>query len=235
MSDSSGAVDVDNVDKNDNFVDAQQPTEPNHDMTATTSNYVYIQDSEYAWIPCRVEKTTTEEDGNQVAHVVIPEYKDEKSIQSDGGRRAKRFRKEIIQLKLYPNSALPLQNVDEQGNLKQVDDMVDLSFLHEAAIMYNLKARHVIGKPYTRTGDIVIACNPYQWILELYSEEKRHEYASALIWEETTTTPSSGGGIGDPRANIEPHVYEASSLAYRGLAVDGEDQSILVSGESGAG
>ena len=98
--------------------------------------------------------------------------------------------------------------------------------------MYNLKARHVIGKPYTRTGDIVIACNPYKWMLELYSEEKRHEYASALIWE---STHDATEGAGDPRSYIEPHVYEASSLAYRGLAVEGEDQSILVSGESGAG
>ena len=39
----------------------------------------------------------------------------------------------------------------------------------------------------------------------------------------------------DPKSQVEPHVYETSSLAYRGLAVDGENQSILVSGESGAG
>ncbi len=39
----------------------------------------------------------------------------------------------------------------------------------------------------------------------------------------------------DPKSEVDPHVYETSSLAYRGLAVDGQDQSILVSGESGAG
>ena len=39
----------------------------------------------------------------------------------------------------------------------------------------------------------------------------------------------------DPKSEVEPHVYETSSLAYRGLAVDGQNQSILVSGESGAG
>jgi myosin-5 len=40
---------------------------------------------------------------------------------------------------------------------------------------------------------------------------------------------------GDPRDEMEPHVYECSSLAYKGLAFGGTNQSILVSGESGAG
>lgn len=98
-----------------------------------TTNHVYIRDDAYAWIPARVEKIEQEGDNEAApkAHVVIPEYKDERSIQSDGGRKAKRFRKEVINLKDYPNQALPLANVDEHGNLKPVEDMVDLSFLHE--------------------------------------------------------------------------------------------------------
>lgn len=97
--------------------------------------------------------------------------------------------------------------------------------------MYNLKKRHVRGVPYTRTGDIVIACNPYKWYHELYSEEKRHWYAQRLVWQRNYKLDV----VKDIRSTMPPHVYEASSLAYRGLAADGEDQSILVSGESGAG
>jgi myosin-5 len=52
-------------------------------------------------------------------------------------------------------------------------------------------------------------------------------YAEKLVWNATKDV--------DPRASVDPHVYETSSLAYRGLAADGQDQSILVSGESGAG
>jgi len=40
---------------------------------------------------------------------------------------------------------------------------------------------------------------------------------------------------GDSKSGLDPHVYEVSALSYRGLAVDGCQQSILVSGESGAG
>jgi myosin V len=90
-----------------------------------------------------------------------------------------------------------------------------------------LKLRHAREKPYTRTGDIVIAVNPYQWYHELYTEEKRCYYANRLVWEQSDE---------DPRAVMEPHVYEVSALAYKGLAMgEEEDQSILVSGESGAG
>jgi myosin V len=93
--------------------------------------------------------------------------------------------------------------------------------------LYNLKLRHVREKPYTRTGDIVIAVNPYQWYHELYTEEKRYYYANRLLWEQSEE---------DARATMEPHVYEVSALSYKGLAMgEQEDQSILVSGESGAG
>lgn len=37
------------------------------------------------------------------------------------------------------------------------------------------------------------------------------------------------------RLGHEPHIYEVSASAYRGLTLDGKDQTILVSGESGAG
>jgi len=188
-----------------------------------TSNNVYIRSEEYAWIPARVVDIVD----HDIANVSLPLYKDEQLIQSDGGKKAIKFDRLAVKLTDYANKALPLQNVDENGMLNEVEDMVDLPFLHEAAILYNLKARHMRGKPYTRTGDIVIAVNPYQWMTELYNEERRTLYAEKLVWEMITE--------GDPRTLVEPHVYETSSLSYRGLALDGIDQSILVSGESGAG
>jgi myosin-5 len=92
--------------------------------------------------------------------------------------------------------------------------------------LYNLKERHRSGKPYTRTGDIIIAVNPFQWFTEIYTEKVRSRYARVLVWDNDD---------GDPRSTVEPHVYETSALSYKGLAFDGNDQSILVSGESGAG
>jgi myosin-5 len=99
-------------------------------------------------------------------------------------------------------------------------------FDFQAAILYNLKLRHINEKPYTRTGDIVIAVNPYKWHDHLYTEQKRNHYSNRLVWE-----PSDC----DPRGTLDPHIYEVSALSYKGLAFEGADQSILVSGESGAG
>jgi len=60
----------------------------------------------------------------------------------------------------------------------------------------------------------------------LYTEEKRSLYSNKLVWLDTDK---------DMREEIDPHVYEVSALTYKGLAFGGIDQSVLVSGESGAG
>ena len=107
--------------------------------------------------------------------------------------------------------------------------------------MYNIKDRHVQSLPYTRTGDIVLAVNPYKWFHDLYSFKQRQLYAQALVWNSGAQQSSSLSSSEkkeaavDPRTFLHPHVYEASCLAYKGLFRQGEDQSILVSGESGAG
>ena len=90
----------------------------------------------------------------------------------------------------------------------------------------NLKFRHANDTPYTRTGDIIISLNPYQWLQELNTQNQRNTFAQKLIWE------TAGR---DPRGEMDPHVYETAALSYKGIAIDGNNQSILVSGESGAG
>lgn len=190
------------------------------DGSGATSGNVYVFDKELAWLPARL----VSQEGDS-AVVSIPTYADEGSILTDGGKGAKSWREEKISLKNYPGKQLPLQNL-KGGKLVMVQDMVDLPFLHEAAILYNLKDRHTRAFPYTRTGDIVIAVNPYQWLTDIYTEEVQKKYSNRLVWDASES---------DARKGLEPHVYESSALSYKGLAVDGMNQSILVSGESGAG
>ena len=99
---------------------------------AATSNNVYVLSEEHAWVPARVVTTN-----GDTATVSIPLYKDEQLIQSDGGHYAKGFERKDISLNEYSGKVLPLQNVDEHGVLKQVQDMVDLPFLHEVSRKMN--------------------------------------------------------------------------------------------------
>jgi myosin-5 len=113
---------------------------------------------------------------------------------------------------------LPLQNIDtsEEG----VADMTRLNHLHEPAILFNLRQRFLVkGFPYTYTGDIVIALNPYRW-LDLYSPSIAARYAGMQHGQ---------------RSSEPPHVFSTSAIAFHGLKSTGRNQSILVSGESGAG
>jgi len=190
-------------------------------MGGEKESYIFIRDPEYAWIPAVKQSSN-----DKTAQVRVPQYPSEQATICDGGASAKGWEEEEVPLKEYNRGVLPMQNVDGNGYLKTYPDMVNLPFLHEAALLYNLKERHRAGKPYTRTGDIIIATNPFKWFTEIYTEKVRNRYARVLVWDNTE---------GDPRSTIEPHVYETSALSYKGLAFDGNDQSILVSGESGAG
>ena len=94
-----------------------------------TANHVYILHPEHAWIPAQVVERPTPTS----AVVSVPLYSQQQAIVCDGGRTARKWDKLTIQLEDYPNHALPLQNVDGQGTLQVVEDMVDLPFLHEVS------------------------------------------------------------------------------------------------------
>ena len=90
-----------------------------------TSNHVYIRHDEHGWIPGRLLETS-----NLTAVVSVLPYTNQQDIGSLKLVK-KPAQKVTVNLQEYPNQALLLQNVNEDGKLQQVDDMVDLPFLHE--------------------------------------------------------------------------------------------------------
>ena len=120
---------------------------------------VYIQSKDSVWVPALQLKSH-----NGRATVSVPKFKNERDMLNCAkASRTLKYETQVVDLKDYENGVLPMQNVDSNGNVEDYKDMVDLPFMNEAAILYNLKVRHIREKPYTRTGDIVIAMNPYQW------------------------------------------------------------------------
>jgi hypothetical protein len=90
--------------------------------------FVFLKDPEYAWIPAKLLKSS----GN-VADVQIPQYKDEQYTICDGGKGAKSWIEAEVDLSDYAKGVLPMQNVDEAGNMTCFADMVNLPFLHEVS------------------------------------------------------------------------------------------------------
>lgn len=104
-----------------------------------------------------------------------------------------------------------------------LSDLVALPHLDEAAILEALRRRFELDLPYTLCGQICVSVNPFKW-LPLYSEELVQQFHSA----------------DNPFAELPPHLYAIVHAAHRSLlaALEGgtpPSQSILVSGESGAG
>jgi myosin heavy subunit len=126
----------------------------------------------------------------------------------------------IVRLKDFKNSELP------KVNREVVADLVNMKYLHEPGVLVNLISRLKEGKPYTRSRDVIISMNPFRWLEHLYTETTQKYYARKIVWQISKN---------DPRRGLEPHIYEVSSLSYAELAFRGNNQSILITGESGSG
>ncbi|XP_047336364.1 myosin-6-like [Impatiens glandulifera] len=98
-----------------------------------------------------------------------------------------------------------------------VDDMTTLAYLHEPGLLQNLKSRYDINEIYTYTGNILIAVNPFRKLPHLYDSHMMAQYKGAALGE------------------LSPHPFAVADVAYRQMINEGISQSILVSGESGAG
>lgn len=190
---------------------------------STTGSRVYVRNSLYGWVPA----TILEKDDQEGIATVRLEWPDpETTILVKGEAET------VVTVDIgdYPDGSLPLQN-RETGSNKC--DLVDLEHLHEAAVLYTLQQRHADLKPYTRVRDILVAVNPFQWIDELYTPQWQDEYTERILHREEGTSSNNHHPLDHLRK--EPHIYEVSAMAFRGMILDGKDQTILVTGDSGAG
>nr|APM87889.1 myosin heavy chain 7 isoform b [Siniperca chuatsi] len=98
----------------------------------------------------------------------------------------------------------------------KIEDMAMFTFLHEPAVLFNLKERYAAWMIYTYSGLFCVTINPYKW-LPVYNQEVVVAYR------------------GKKRSEAPPHIFSISDNAYQYMLADRENQSILITGESGAG
>lgn len=104
----------------------------------------------------------------------------------------------------------------------EFDDLTEVRELHGAEVLHALDVRFAHGAIYTLTGPVLLALNPFRMLPRLYSPDVLRQF---LVSEDQRR--------GNERAR--PHVFGVSAKALRGIQKHGNSQTVLISGESGAG
>merc|ERR1719208_561418 len=99
---------------------------------------------------------------------------------------------------------------------EKCEDMANLTFLNDASVFYNLKVRYQAKLIYTYSGLFCIVVNPYRRF-PIYTQTVVKMY------------------LGKRRNGVPPHLWAITETAYRNMLTNGKDQSMLITGESGAG
>ncbi|CCF60415.1 hypothetical protein KAFR_0K00600 [Kazachstania africana CBS 2517] len=113
------------------------------------------------------------------------------------------------------DSVLPL--LRNPPILEDTDDLTSLSYLNEPAVLHAIKKRYSMKNIYTYSGIVLIAANPFDKIDGLYTDDMIQKYAT------------------QKREELEPHIFAIADEAYREMINNNQNQTIVVSGESGAG
>uniref|UniRef100_A0A8C1MEN5 Myosin heavy chain, fast skeletal muscle-like n=1 Tax=Cyprinus carpio TaxID=7962 RepID=A0A8C1MEN5_CYPCA len=98
----------------------------------------------------------------------------------------------------------------------KIEDMAMMTHLNEPAVLYNLKERYAAWMIYTYSGLFCVTVNPYKWL---------PVYDAVVV----------AGYRGKKRIEAPPHIFSISDNAYQFMLTDRENQSVLITGESGAG
>lgn len=99
---------------------------------------------------------------------------------------------------------------------EKCEDMSNLTYLNDASVLYNLKERYYANLIYTYSGLFCVAINPYKRF-PIYTNRVVQMYR------------------GRRRQEMPPHLFAIADGAYSDMIANRENQSMLITGESGAG
>ncbi|KRX99148.1 Unconventional myosin-Va [Trichinella pseudospiralis] len=119
-----------------------------------------------------------------------------------------------VKLKFSKKSELPLLRNPEF--LLDSNDLTSLSYIQEPDILYALKNRFERECIYTYFGIVLVAVNPYKDV-SLYDKSIYNLYRNGNVRQ------------------LDPHIFGISEEALSSLDQQKKNQSIIISGESGAG
>ncbi|KAL1924506.1 uncharacterized protein VTP21DRAFT_4160 [Calcarisporiella thermophila] len=167
----------------------------------TKGTRVWFVDEREGWVSAQV--TAKDVQSDRVRLVFTDEKGKETTIESTFANLEKTQFAELPPLRNPPH-------------LETTDDLTNLSYLNEPAVLNAIKTRYAQRNIYTYSGIVLIAVNPFQRV-NLYEPEIVQAYS------------------GRRRGELEPHLFAIAEDAYRCMLREQKNQTIVVSGESGAG
>ncbi|KAI8644567.1 P-loop containing nucleoside triphosphate hydrolase protein [Parasitella parasitica] len=168
----------------------------------TKGTKAWFPDKEEGWISASCIANHVEND------TITITFEDD----SDGKKHV--FESTIAAISKTNGSTLPpLRNPPK---MEYTDDLTNLSYLNEAAVLNTIRTRYMQHLIYTYSGIVLIAVNPFDRV-SLYEPDIIQQYS------------------GKRRGELEPHLFAIAEESYRCMIREQLNQTIVVSGESGAG
>ncbi|XP_036365572.1 unconventional myosin-Va isoform X4 [Octopus sinensis] len=141
------------------------------------------------------------------------DYKGQKSLKVLVYDKGKATQEKTIEIK----NKVDLPHLRDPNLIKD-NDLTSLNYLNEPEVLHTLKVRFIDKNIfYTYCGIILVAINPYQDV-DIYDETTLEIYRYQKILK-----------------NLDPHIYAVAAEAFNQMTRFKVNQSIIVSGESGAG
>ena len=160
-------------------------------------------------------------DIDSVKFCFVPDEKDVFAIAEITQHNAEKKEATVSLVKGNKTLNVKYENVVPIGSMEELDnppsDLIKLIYVHRPGILHTLRSRFMQDQIYTSIGPILVALNPFKWITGVYGEDVMMKYR-----------------MQEANLSDQPHVFAVSQDAYWDLYT-GSNQSLIISGESGAG